>query len=310
MGFEAPFLVNLKRRNELTSMVLAQVVNGFCWGMILGLLALGLTIIFGMLNIINFAHGAVYAISIYLAYTSIYILRIPIPGISTFWGALIIIPIFMGLLGLVIERFLIRPILNAQHEYQLLLTFSLLLILQEAIAIIWGTMPLPFDSPKSLVGVLNLKFMVYPLYRIFVIMITVILAIIFWFFLEKTKYGSVVRGGIEDSEMMACLGINISLVRNFTFGLGIAVAALSGVLAAPIAGTLKPLMGMTNLIACFVIVAIGGLGSFSGAIIGGILVGVIKSLIIMVEPKASELAMFFLMAIVLLLRPRGLFGKR
>jgi branched-chain amino acid transport system permease protein len=294
----------------VTSMILSQIVNGFSWGMILGLLALGLTVIFGMLNIINFAHGAIYAISIYLAYTFIYIFHIPIPFISTFWGTLIIVPILMGFLGIVIERFLIKPMLTAQHEYQLLLTFSLLLILQEAIAIIWGTKAVPFDCPKSLVGVLDLKFMVYPIYRIFVIIITVIIAAVFWFFLEKTKYGSVIRGGIEDSEMMSCLGINISLVRNLTFGLGIAVAALSGVLSAPIAGTLCPLMGMTNLITCFVIIAIGGLGSFLGAIVGGILVGILKSLMIMIEPKASQLVMFFLMAVVLLLRPRGLFGKR
>ena len=294
----------------MASMILSQIVNGFSWGMILGLLALGLTVIFGMLNIINFAHGAIYAISIYLAYTFIYIFHISIPFISNFWGSLIIIPIIMGLLGIVIEKFLIRPLLAAQHEYQLLLTFSLLLILQEAIAIIWGTKAVPFDCPKSLVGVLNLRFMVYPLYRIFVIITTVIIAAVFWFFLERTKYGSVIRGGIEDSEMMSCLGINISLVRNLTFGLGIAVAALSGVLSAPIAGTLSPLMGMNNLITCFVIIAIGGLGSFWGAIVGGILVGILKSLMIMVEPKASQLVMFFLMAVVLLLRPRGLFGRR
>lgn len=294
----------------MASMILAQVINGFCWGLILALLALGLTIIYGMLNIINFAHGAIYALSIYLAYTLIYVFPLPIPGVSSFWGSLIIIPILMGFLGMGIEKVLIRPVLVAQHEYQLLLTFALLLIFQEAIAIVWGTMPLPFDSPKSLVGVLNLGFMVYPVYRIFVIGVTVVVALIFWYFLEKTKYGSIIRGGIEDSEMMSCLGINISVVRNFTFGLGIAVAALSGILAAPISGTLRPLMGMTNLIACFVIVAIGGLGSFSGAIVGGILVGIMKSLIIMIEPKASELIMFFLMAVILLVRPRGLLGRR
>jgi len=294
----------------LTSMLLAQVFNGLCWGLIMALLALGLTVIYGMLNVLNFAHGAVYALSIYLAYTLIYLFPLPIPGVSSYWGALIIIPILMGLLGMGIEKFLIRPILGAQHEYQLLLTFALLLIIQEGIAIVWGTMPLPFDSPQSLVGVLNLGFMVYPTYRIFVIGVTVIVALIFWFFLEKTQFGSIVRGGIEDSEMMTCLGINISVVRNLTFGLGIAVAGLSGILAGPISGTLRPQMGMTSLIGCFVIVAIGGLGSFSGAIVAGVMVGIIKSLVIMIEPKASEMIMFILMAVVLLVRPRGLFGRR
>ena len=291
-------------------MFLAQVINGCCWGMILALLALGLTIIYGMLNVLNFAHGAIYALSIYLAYTFLHYFSLPIPGVSSFWGVLIIIPVLMGFLGMGIEKFLIRPVLSAQHEYQLLLTFALLLIIQEGIAIVWGTMPLPFDSPKSLAGVLDLGFMVYPIYRIFVIGVTIVVALIFWYFLEKTQYGSIVRGGIEDSEMMTCLGINISVVRNVTFGLGIAVAALSGILSAPISGVLRPQMGMTSLISCFVIVAIGGLGSFSGAILAGIMVGIIKSLVIMIEPKASEMIMFFLMAVVLLVRPRGLFGRR
>jgi branched-chain amino acid transport system permease protein len=261
-----------------------------------------------MMNIINFAHGAIYALSIYLAYTLVYSLKIPF--FSSFWGALILIPFLVGIGGLLMERFLIRPMLNAKHEYQLLLTFSLLLILQETIAIIWGTTPKPFNCPLSLTGVVNLGFMIFPLYRLFTIGITIVIAICLWIFVEKTKYGSIIRAGIEDAEMTTCLGINISVVRNLTFGLGIALAAFGGVLSAPITGTLNPLMGMTHLITCFVIVAIGGLGSFAGAIAGGILIGVLKSIMIMIEPKASELVMFLAMAVVLFVRPRGLFGKR
>ena len=290
------------------TMILAQVVNGVCWGLILSLLALGLTIIYGMLNILNFAHGAIYALGIYLSYTLVYFLKIPY--ISSFWAALVIIPIVVGLLGLVMEKFLIRPILNEKHEYQLLLTFSILLILQESIAIIWGTMPRPFNCPQSLVGIVDFGFMVYPIYRLFTIGITLVIVFTLWVFIEKTRLGAIIRSGIEDSEMTACMGINISVVRNLTFGLGIALAALSGVLSAPITGTLRPLMGMTHLITCFVIVAVGGLGSFGGAIIGGILVGTMKSLMVIIEPKASELVMFILMAVILLVRPRGLFGKR
>ena len=290
------------------SMILPQIVNGFCWGMILGLIALGLTIIYGMLNIINFAHGAIYAISIYVAYTFITALNIPL--LSSFWGALIFIPVIMGGFGLLLERFLIRPMLTEKHEYQLLLTFSLLLILQEGIAIIWGTIPRSFNCPQCLTGIFDMGFMVYPIYRFFVIGVTAAILICLWLLLEKTKLGSVVRGGIEDSEMMTCLGINISVVRNLTFGLGIAITALGGVLAAPIGGTLRPLMGMEHLITCFVIIAIGGLGSFSGAIVGGIIVGILKSIMVLIEPKSSELVMFVLMAIILTIRPRGLFGKR
>ncbi len=294
----------------MASMILAQIFNGFCWGMILALMALGLTIIYGMLNIINFAHGAVYALAIYLAYTFIYLCPPLLPGLTSFWGAIIVVPLIMGIFGIVMEKLLIRPILGAQHEYQLLLTFSILLILQEGIAIIWGTMPLAYNCPASLVGVVDLGFMVYPVYRLFVVALTILITLVFWFFMDRTSFGCIVRAGIEDSEMISCLGVNIERVRNLTFALGIGVAGLSGVLAAPISGTLRPMMGMNNLISCFVIVAIGGLGSFPGAIFGGILVGIVKSLTIMVEPKASELIMFCLMAIILLVRPRGLFGKR
>lgn len=289
-------------------MILAQVVNGLAWGMILGLLALGLTVIFGMMNIINFAHGAIYALSIYLAYTLVYLVKIPL--LSSFWGSLIIVPFVVGLGGLLMERYLVRPMLKVKHEYQLLLTFSILLILQETIAIVWGTMPKPFNCPESLTGVMNLGFMIYPTYRLFSIGMTIVIALCLWFFLEKTKYGSIIRAGIEDPEMTLCLGINISAVRNLTFGLGISLAAFGGVLSAPITGTLSPLMGMTHLITCFVIIAIGGLGSFTGAIAGGILIGILKSIMIMIEPKASELVMFVAMAVILFIRPRGLFGRR
>jgi branched-chain amino acid transport system permease protein len=289
-------------------MILPQVVNGFCWGMILGLIALGLNIVFGMLNIINFAHGAFYAVSVYLAFTLANYLHIP--GVSSFWGSLIIVPIIMGLFGILIERVVVRPMLSAKHEYQLLLTFSILLILQEGIAIVWGTVPRPFNCPDCLVGIVDLKFMVYPIYRLFAIALTMIIIAALWYFLEKTKFGSILRGGIEDGEMMRCLGINISVVRNLTFGLGIALAALGGVVSAPITGSLNPHMGMTYLITCFVIISLGGLGSFEGAVIGGILIGIMKSVMIFIEPKASEVSMYILMAAVILVRPRGLFGKR
>jgi len=291
-----------------TSMILPQVVNGICWGMILGLIALGLNIIFGMLNVINFAHGAFYALSAYLAFSLVNYLHIP--GVSTFWGSLIIVPIIIGVFGIFIEKVLVRPLLSEKHEYQLLLTFAVLLILQEGIAIVWGTVARPFNCPISLIGIVDLKFMVYPIYRLFVLALTGIIFAALWYFLNKTNFGSILRGGIEDGDMMRCLGINITLVRNLTFGLGIALVGVGAVLSAPITGSLNPQMGMTYLITCFVIISLGGLGSFKGAIIGGILIGVLKSVMIFIEPKASELSMFILMACVLTLRPRGLFGKR
>ena len=292
----------------MVSMILSQVFNGFSWGLILGVIALGLNIIFGMLNVINFAHGAFYAMSVYLAFTLVNYVQIP--GISTFWGSLIIVPIVMGLFGIFVERVVVRPILSEKHEYQILLTFSILLILQEGIAIVWGTAARPFNCPPSLIGLVDLKFMIFPIYRLFVMGITMVIIAAVWLFIEKTKFGSIIRGGTEDADMMRCLGINITVVRNLTFGLGIALAAVGGVLSAPITGNLDPHMGDKYVVACFVILTLGGLGSFEGAIVGGILIGILKSVMIFIDPKASEISMYILMAAVLLIRPRGLFGKR
>jgi len=293
------------------TLLMGQLFNGLVWGIVLGLLAVGLTIIFGMLDVINFAHGAMYMVGAYSAFTFTLALT-QFFGTSTgsFWIALFLAPIVVGLLGMIIEFFLLRPMYGRDITYQLLLTFGLALIIQELVIIIWGSMPMSFPTPKILRGVVDLGFMFYPKYRLFILIITPIIMLAIWLFLEKTKYGSIIRAGTEDREMANLLGINIRRVFTMIFSFGAAMAGLTGVLAGPVIGSLQPDLGTTVLLGSFVVVVVGGMGSFGGAILGAVLVGLTKGITTMIWPPASNVIMFVLMALILVVRPQGLLGYR
>ncbi len=294
-----------------TSLILGQLFNGLVWGIVLGLLAVGLTIIFGMLDVVNFAHGAMYMVGAYSAFSFTLALT-KFLGVSTgsFWIALFLAPIVVGLIGMLIELFLLRRMSGQDVTYQLLLTFGLALIIQELVIIIWGSMPMSFPTPKVLRGVVDLGFMFYPKYRLFILIVTPLVMVAIWLFLEKTKYGSIIRAGTEDKEMANLLGINIRRVFTMIFSFGAAMAGLTGVLAGPVIGSLQPDLGTSVLLGSFVVVVVGGMGSFGGAILGGVLVGLTKGITSLIWPPASNVIMFVLMALILVVRPQGLLGKR
>ena len=293
------------------TLLMGQLFNGLVWGIVLGLLAVGLTIIFGMLDVVNFAHGAMYMVGAYSASTFTLALT-QFFGTSTgsFWIALFLAPVVVGLIGMLIELFLLRRMSGYDVTYQLLLTFGLALIIQELVVIIWGSMPMSFPTPKILRGVVDLGFIFYPKYRLFILIVTPLIMLAIWLFLEKTKYGSIIRAGTEDKEMANLLGINIRRVFTMIFSFGAAMAGLTGVLAGPVIGSLQPDLGTSVLLGSFVVVVVGGMGSFGGAILGAVLVGLTKGITTMIWPPASNVIMFVLMALILVVRPQGLLGKR
>jgi branched-chain amino acid transport system permease protein len=260
--------------------VIMQLFNGLILGSIYVILSLGLTIIFGMLGIINFAHGAFYMFGAFVAYTIVAYL------IPNFWVALIVGPIVMGLFGAAFEAFLLRRLYDLPPRYIILFTFGLMLVLQDFIRMVYGAAGVPFSTPPSLNGSINLGFMFYPKYRIFLIIITSLCSL-----------------GMVDA-----LGINISRIFTFVFGMGIGLAGLAGVLAAPLQNV-SHLMGVDFLVDCFVVVVVGGMGSISGSIVGGLIVGEIIAFGVMVWPPMAHTLIYIFMAAFLLIRPRGLFGR-
>lgn len=279
--------------------LLNQVVNGIALGMLLALMAVGLTITLGLMRVINMAHGALYMLGAYVL-------------ISTFnwwgfWPALIVAPIVVGLIGLAIESALIRPLYARDPLHTLLLTFGLALIAEDVVRLIWDDVPYPMAPPPVLSGIFLLGDIPYSKYRLFVILVTALLMAATWFFLERTQVGRTILAGTFDREMVRVLGIRINLLFTLVFALGAALAAFAGVLAAPIRGVF-PTMGSAIIMPSFVVVIIGGMGSFWGALAGGVAVGVIVSLTVEVFSAASDVIVFVLLALVLLLRPRGLFG--
>jgi len=279
-----------------------HLFNGLILGSIYVLLSLGLSIIFGMLGIINFAHGAFYMLGAYVAYT-----------IATYltphsWVAFISTPILLGLFGAGCEFFLFRRLYKLPPLYIMLFTFGLMLVLQDAVRIIYGAMGVPYPTPESFMKAVNLGFMYYPKYRLFLIIVSGSCSLLVWLFLTKTRLGAMIRAGTDNSLMVDALGINIARITTFVFALGIGLAGLAGVLAAPIQNV-TPLMGIDFLIDCFVVVAIGGMGSIAGSIIGGLIVGEIIALGVMLWPPIANSMIYIFMAAFLLLRPRGLFGR-
>lgn len=276
------------------------ILNGISLGMIYFLIAIGLTVIFGMMGVINFAHGALYAVGAYIAYT--------ITSLTgNFWLSLVAAPMVLFGIG-ICEFFLLRRLQGVDPVYQLLLTFGLALIIQEVTIFIWGTVGKPLSIPPIFRGIVDFGPIAYPKYRLFLIGFTAAAALAIWLGIMKTRVGAMIRAGTEDHEMVGCVGINISRLFTLVFALGASMAGIAGVMAAPIVGV-EPFMGMNILIISFVVVVVGGLGSYGGAILGGLLIGIIQSIFILLFPAAAAVVVFAFMAVILIIKPQGLLGK-
>lgn len=283
------------------SSLITQLFIGLQIGMVYVLLAIGLSLIFGLMTVVNFAHGAFFMFG---AYMGLFMMGLT----GNFWLSLVFVPVATGLLGLVVERFTIRPLYGRDLIYPLLLTFGLSFVMIEGVRLIWGTGGTPFNTPSMLTGPVNLGFALFPKYRVFVIVVTALIVLGLWLFLEKTNLGLVIRAGTRDSIIVRVLGVDISRVWFIVFGIGTALAGIAGLLAAPMRGV-HPDMGIGMLIECFVVVVVGGMGSILGAVVAGLLIGEVVSMVSMFYPMMGEVAIFIFMAIVLLIRPSGLFGE-
>lgn len=282
-------------------LVLTQLLSGVALGAVLIMTALGFTIVFGMLTVVNFAHGALFMVG---AYAGLFVVECT----GSFWWALVLAPLAVGAFGLLIERVLIRPLYGRPLDDPILLTFGLGYVLIEGVRVLFGTQGIPFATPSALVGVVDLGFGFFPLYRLFVIGVVALVLIMLWLALEKTKFGLIVRAGARDPQIMQVLGIDVRRLWLIVFGIGIGITALGGVLAAPMRNV-SPEMGSIVLAEAFVVTVVGGMGSLLGAVVAGLLVGVVVSLTSLFAPEMATIAMFALMAVVLLVRPQGLFGK-
>ncbi|MBA4502721.1 branched-chain amino acid ABC transporter permease [Marinobacterium marinum] len=279
-----------------------QLLVGLINGSFYALLSLGLAIIFGLLKIINFAQGAMYMLGAFSAWLALSYLGI------NYWAALILVPLAVGFVGVLMERFLIRPIANEDHLYSLLLTFGLALMVQGFFTHVYGSSGQSYAIPEALRGGTKLPFMYLPDYRAWIILASVVVCGLTWWMIEKTKLGAYLRAGTENPQLMQAFGINVPLIVTLTFGFGVGLAGLAGVMAAPIY-SVSPDMGSNLLIVVFAIVVIGGMGSIGGAILTGLGMGVIEGLTKYFYPEASNTVIFLVMVIVLLLKPAGLFGK-
>jgi branched-chain amino acid transport system permease protein len=287
---------------EITPQLLAvQLVTGLALGALYALLAIGLSLIFGMLTVVNFAHGAFYMVG---AFLGVYFLSLT----GNFWLSLVLTPLAVGALGLLTERFLVRPLYGRGIDYPLLLTFGLSYVLIEAMRVAFGIEGLPSTTPESLRGAVNLGFGFFPKYRLFLIAATAVIVLALWLFIEKTRYGLIIRAGSRDPEIVRVLGVDVSRIWLMVFGIGTAIAGLSGILASP-TRAVNPEMGIPILAESFVVTVVGGMGSLPGAVVAGLLVGMVFSLTALLAPDYAELSIFVLMAVVLLIRPQGFFGK-
>ena len=280
---------------------LFQILNGLGLGMIYFLISAGLTIIFGLLNFVNFAHGAFFMLGGYFCYSLV-------EATGNFWIALIVGPPVVSLMAWLAEKLLIHRIYHLPHTFHILVTVGIALILQELSIMIWGPVGKNIPVPAGLQGVVIMGSFAYPTYRLFLIAFTAVIGFALWYMLERTRFGGLVRAGSENAEMVALLGTNIHRLFGWTFALGVGLAGLAGILAAPIRGV-HPFMGPEVLGIAFVVVVIGGMGSFVGALMGGLLVGLVQSLMSTIWPEGASLMIYGAMATVILLRPHGLFGR-
>lgn len=277
-----------------------QLLNGITMGMLYILVALGLNIILGLMGIINFAHGAFF---MYGAYTAFWLA--PIIG---FWPAVVAAGLLVGLGGMLFEASLLRRLYGRRAEYTLLFTLAAAMVLEQIVRLIWGDDAIQFELPVYLRGSVAIGSSSFPLYKdVVIVAITVVVLALVWALINKTDIGTIIRAGTRDSEMVSLLGINMPLMSTLVFGLGSFLAGLAGALAAPVFA-IRPQLASAWIILTFVIVAVGGIGSFWGAVVGGLLIGVLSSMVELVWPPAVEMTAFVLMAVVLLVRPRGFFG--
>jgi branched-chain amino acid transport system permease protein len=285
---------------ELSYLAL-QIFNGLVSGAYYALLSLGLAIIFGMMRIVNFAHGAMYMLGAFGAYLAAKYVGLP------FWWALVLAPLVVGALGMLFERSLIRRLMPLDPLYNLLLTFGLALVIEDFMKLFFGTQGTPYAIPASLTGVINLGITLYPVYRLVVIAISTLVCFFVWIAIEKTPLGAKIRAATENPSLTQAFGIDVSLLTTLVFGFGVALAALAGVLAAPTTNV-TPLMGSDIIITTFAVVVIGGMGSIKGSILTGFLVGIVAALGAVLYPPIANTLIFLLMALILLIRPSGLFG--
>jgi branched-chain amino acid transport system permease protein len=282
-------------------LIALQLFTGLALGAIYVLFAIGLSLIFGMLTVVNFAHGAFYMVG---AYAGLFLLSLT----GNFWICLFAVPLLVGALGLVVERTLIRPLYGRGIDYPLLLTFGLSYVMVELVRICFGKSGYPFDTPELLQGAVDIGIGYFPLYRLFVIGVTVAVLLALWLFLERTSFGLIIRAGARDPQIVRVLGVDVSRVWLFVFGIGCGIAGLAGLLAAPLQGVI-PEMGSTILAEAFVVTVVGGMGSIGGAVVAGVLVGVVVSMTSLFAPEMAKVSIFALMAIVLIVRPQGFFGR-
>ena len=280
----------------------AQLLVGLINGSFYALLSLGLAVIFGMLNIINFAHGALYMMGAFCAYFLLHL-----TGLG-YWPALIIAPIVVGIFGMILERTMLQWLAGLDHLYGLLLTFGLALIIQGVFQNYFGSSGLPYSIPDELKGGINLGFMYLPIYRAWVVIFSLIVCLGTWYLIERTRLGAYLRAATENPTLVRAFGINVPRLITLTYGLGVALAALAGVLAAPIQ-QVSALMGTNLVLVVFAVVVIGGMGSIMGSIVTGFGLGLIEGLTKVYYPPASNTVIFVVMALVLLVKPAGLFGQ-
>ena len=282
--------------------MLSQLLLGLVNGSFYAILSLGLAVIFGLLNVINFAHGALFMMGAVITWM----------GMSYFglnyWLMLVLAPLVVGLFGVLIERLMLRWIYKLDHLYGLLLTLGLTLVIEGVFRSVYGVSGLGYDTPELLQGATNLGFMVLPNYRAWVVVASVVVCLATWFVIEKTKLGAYLRAGTENPRLVEAFGVNVPVMITLTYAFGAALAAFAGVLAAPIY-QVSPLMGQNLIIVVFAVVVIGGMGSIMGSILTGLGLGIIEGFTKVFYPEASSTVVFVIMVIVLLIRPAGLFGK-
>jgi len=282
--------------------LLGQLLIGLINGSFYALLSLGLAIIFGMLRVINFAHGALYMLGAFTAY-----LLLAYAGIG-YWPALIVAPLIVGVFGAAVERLCLRQLYRIDPLYSLLFTFGMALTIEGTFRYLYGSSGQPYAVPTELAGAKNIGFMFLPVYRGWVVIVSLVICIGTWLLIEKTKLGAYLRAATENSTLVQVFGVNVPVLLTLTYGFGVALAAFAGVLAAPIY-QVSPLMGSNMIIIVFAVVVVGGMGSIMGAIVTGYMLGVAEGLTKVFYPEASNIVIFVIMAIVLLIRPAGLFGR-
>ena len=282
--------------------LLSQLLLGLVNGSFYAILSLGLAVIFGLLNVINFAHGALFMLGALLTWMGLEYLEV------NYWVMLLLAPLIVGVLGVLIERFLLQWIYKLDHLYGLLLTLGLTMVIEGVFRSIYGVSGLGYDTPEVLEGATDLGFMILPNYRAWVVVASIVVCLATWYVIERTKLGAYLRAGTENPRLVEAFGVNVPVMITLTYAFGAALAAFAGVLAAPVY-QVTPLMGQNLIIVVFAVVVIGGMGSIMGSILTGLGLGIVEGFTKVFYPEASSTVVFVVMVIVLLIRPAGLFGK-